>query len=74
MIISFKGVNEIIKLTQENAELKRGAGDLLLILAIPDEKHQSLKNNDINMSYAIVRVMELIEENKKLKEILNQKP
>jgi len=61
-------LKEVIELQEKYDELKRGIGDLIIMLAHPEENHISLKNKDSDMSHVIDYVNEIIKENRELKE------
>lgn len=66
-------VNKIVEITKENAELNRGAGDMLVAFteAKHGRKHMSLKNGNPTMSLCLKYLYDLIEENKSLIKQLN---
>ena len=63
---------DIIELAKENAELKRGLGDLLLLIVEKKHgrDHNWRKNKNEFMDYISKAIRELYEENKELKESL----
>lgn len=70
-------VKEIIDLTNENAELKRGIGDLFLL--IDSQKHEnlhvSIRNSDPMLRHLFILVRQIIEENRLLQsEQIMRKP
>ena len=63
---------DIIELAKENAELKRGIGDLFLLIHEKqhDRGHNWLKNKNEFVNYISDAIHELYEENKEFKESL----
>lgn len=74
MKLFFFKTQDVIKLCQENAELKRGIGELFLYVTRINKPtdRQTLKNKDSQLSYVIGTVCELIEENDNLKKLSDE--
>jgi len=63
----------IIDIVRENDELKRGIGDAMLILCQRKNKHESMKNDNVEMSFILQDIYRLVEENEKLKKQIEDK-
>jgi hypothetical protein len=69
MILFGEDIKEVIKLTQENEEFKRGIDEILSLIANRNDPdlHIIINNKDEKMRYIIDKVYDIILENKSLK-------
>lgn len=66
--VEVTGLKEVIELQAKYDELMRGVGDLILILNWPERDYRSLLNKNESLRWVMKRVIELIKENRELKE------